>query len=263
MVAVEKVDAMSRLPATYAPHGATQSCVTSGHAAALLQFDTPRLRRQDRRPVPRLAGKRPLARGQGQRRVEEDLRRRVRRRHAQSRSCPISSCPAQKPKTPKKQHQAEFGSPGNYFAEKTIGAVTSGGRSRAGQACKDAGRDREALRRAGRSGAGDLGPRIRLRRGEDPVRRLRGARHQGFHGDPQGDVPHRGDRRACHARAGSGRPQGDEVVLGRRARPAAIPADLVPRSMRSISTATARPTSGIRRRTRWPRSPTIWSTMAG
>jgi lytic murein transglycosylase len=41
--------------------------------------------------------------------------------------------PGQKPETPKTQHQAEFGSPGNYFAEKTIGAVTSGGRARAGQ----------------------------------------------------------------------------------------------------------------------------------
>ncbi len=41
--------------------------------------------------------------------------------------------PGQKPKTPKRQHQAEFGSPGNYFAEKTVGAVTSGGRARAGK----------------------------------------------------------------------------------------------------------------------------------
>jgi lytic murein transglycosylase len=41
--------------------------------------------------------------------------------------------PGEKPKTPKKQHQAEFGSPGNYFAEKTIGAVTAGGRARAGK----------------------------------------------------------------------------------------------------------------------------------
>ena len=39
--------------------------------------------------------------------------------------------PGQKAKTPKKQHQAEFGSPGNYFAEKTVGGVTSGGRIRA------------------------------------------------------------------------------------------------------------------------------------
>ncbi len=44
--------------------------------------------------------------------------------------------PGQKQKTPKKQHQAEFGSPGNYFAEKTIGAVTAGGRSRAGKHAK-------------------------------------------------------------------------------------------------------------------------------
>jgi lytic murein transglycosylase len=41
--------------------------------------------------------------------------------------------PGEKPKTPKKQHQAEFGSPGNYFAEKTIGAVSAGGRARAGK----------------------------------------------------------------------------------------------------------------------------------
>lgn len=39
--------------------------------------------------------------------------------------------PGTKPKTPKKQHQAEFGSPGSYFAP--IGGVTAGGRSRAAQ----------------------------------------------------------------------------------------------------------------------------------
>ncbi|WP_245450641.1 lytic murein transglycosylase [Borborobacter arsenicus] len=39
--------------------------------------------------------------------------------------------PGTKPKTPKKQHQAEFGSPGSYFAP--ISGVTAGGRSRAGQ----------------------------------------------------------------------------------------------------------------------------------
>ena len=44
--------------------------------------------------------------------------------------------PGAKAETPKKQHQAEFGSPGNYFAEKTIGAVTSGGRARAGKNAK-------------------------------------------------------------------------------------------------------------------------------
>jgi len=39
--------------------------------------------------------------------------------------------PGEKPTTPQKQHQAEFGSPGAYFAEKTIGAVVAGGRARA------------------------------------------------------------------------------------------------------------------------------------
>lgn len=41
--------------------------------------------------------------------------------------------PGQKPETPKQQHQAEFGSPAAYFAEKTVLGVTSGGRARAGQ----------------------------------------------------------------------------------------------------------------------------------
>ena len=41
--------------------------------------------------------------------------------------------PGEKQKTPKDQHQAEFRSPGNYFAEKTVGAVTAGGRARAGK----------------------------------------------------------------------------------------------------------------------------------
>lgn len=39
--------------------------------------------------------------------------------------------PGAKPTTPKTQHQAEFGSPGSYFAEKTVKAVTAGGRARA------------------------------------------------------------------------------------------------------------------------------------
>ena len=41
--------------------------------------------------------------------------------------------PGEKPKVPKVQHQAEFGSPAPYFAEKTLAPVASGGRSRAGQ----------------------------------------------------------------------------------------------------------------------------------
>ncbi|WP_040591776.1 lytic murein transglycosylase [Mesorhizobium metallidurans] len=38
--------------------------------------------------------------------------------------------PGKKATTPQKQHQAEFGSPAAYFAEKTVRAVTSGGRTR-------------------------------------------------------------------------------------------------------------------------------------
>jgi len=38
--------------------------------------------------------------------------------------------PGEKPTTPEKQHQAEFGPPANYFAEKIVRAVTSGARIR-------------------------------------------------------------------------------------------------------------------------------------
>ncbi|CDX15720.1 putative transglycolase [Mesorhizobium sp. SOD10] len=38
--------------------------------------------------------------------------------------------PGEKPTTPQKQHQAEFGPPADYFAEKAIRAVTTGGRTR-------------------------------------------------------------------------------------------------------------------------------------
>ena len=77
--------------------------------------------------------------------------------------------PGEKAKTPKKQHQAEFGSPGNYFAEKTVGAVTAGGRARAGKYAKTLAAIEKTLWRAGRRRAGHLGPRIRLRLGQDSV----------------------------------------------------------------------------------------------
>lgn len=44
--------------------------------------------------------------------------------------------PGTKPKVPKKQHQAEFSAPANYFAEKTIAPLVSGGKARAGQHAK-------------------------------------------------------------------------------------------------------------------------------
>ena len=77
--------------------------------------------------------------------------------------------PGEKAKTPKKQHQAEFGSPGAYFAEKTIGAVSAGGRARAGKHAKTLAGSNKRLRRAGRHRARHLGPRIRLRLGEDAL----------------------------------------------------------------------------------------------
>ncbi|MCO5063656.1 MAG: lytic murein transglycosylase [Rhizobiaceae bacterium] len=44
--------------------------------------------------------------------------------------------PGEKPSTPKRQHQAEFNAPSKYFAEKTLAAVTGGGRSRANRLAK-------------------------------------------------------------------------------------------------------------------------------
>ena len=44
--------------------------------------------------------------------------------------------PGAKPKVAKKQHQAEFSAPANYFAEKTIAPLVSGGKARAGQYAK-------------------------------------------------------------------------------------------------------------------------------
>ena len=41
--------------------------------------------------------------------------------------------PGEQEDTPKDQHQAEFRSPGNYFAENTVAGVTAGGRARAGK----------------------------------------------------------------------------------------------------------------------------------
>lgn len=41
--------------------------------------------------------------------------------------------PGETAKPPRIQHQAEFGAPANYFAEKIVNGVTAGGRNRAGQ----------------------------------------------------------------------------------------------------------------------------------
>ncbi|RVD58322.1 lytic murein transglycosylase [Mesorhizobium sp. M2D.F.Ca.ET.185.01.1.1] len=45
-------------------------------------------------------------------------------------SLPDLVMPGETPTTPEKQHQSEFGPPANYFAEKIVRAVTTGGRTR-------------------------------------------------------------------------------------------------------------------------------------
>ncbi len=53
-----------------------------------------------------------------------------------NRDLPDLVIPGTKPKVPKKQHQAEFSAPANYFADKTIAPLVSGGKARAGQYAK-------------------------------------------------------------------------------------------------------------------------------
>ncbi len=112
--------------------------------------------------------------------------------------------PGEKAKTPKKQHQAEFGSPGNYFAEKTIGAVTGGGRSRAAKYAKTLAGIEKRYGVPGGVVLAIWGRESGFGVGEDPLRRVRGARHQGVHVDPQGHVPQGGAGRPRDRRARAG-----------------------------------------------------------
>ena len=89
--------------------------------------------------------------------------------------------PGEKPKTPKTQHQAEFGSPGAYFAEKTIGAVGAGGRARATAYAER--RSQPIEKRYGVPGAIVLaiwGRETGFGAAEDSLRRLRGAGTKAF-----------------------------------------------------------------------------------
>ena len=111
--------------------------------------------------------------------------------------------------------------------------------------------------------AGDLGARDRLRRREDAARRDPRARDAGVSRAAQGAVPRGVPARAEDA---AGRPRHARrhaLVLGRRDGAAAASARPASTNTRSISTATAGATSGLRCRTCSAPSPTIWSSSAG
>ena len=170
--------------------------------------------------------------------------------------------PGEKAKTPKKQHQAEFGSPGNYFAEKTVGAVTGGGRSARRQIRQDAGRieKRYGVPRGvvlaiwGReSGFGAakmpydafevLGTKAFMSTRKDMFRtELLAALEIVERG-----LATRGQMKSSWAGA-----------LGQ---PQFLPSSFLKHAV--DFDGDGRATSGIRSPIRWPRSPTIWSTMAG
>jgi lytic murein transglycosylase len=72
----------------------------------------------------------PLAQGEGVSRITFDA---ALGNVSVNMELPDLVLPGEKPKPPKNQHQAEFSSPANYFSERTISALVSGGKARAGQ----------------------------------------------------------------------------------------------------------------------------------
>ena len=183
-------------------------------------------------PIPGLARARPLARGQSRKASPAPPSTQPSTASRRTSKLPDLVMPGEKAKTPKKQHQAEFGSPGKYFAEKTIGAVTSGGRARAGKHAKTlaaiekrygvpAGVVLAIWGRESGFGAAKmpydafevLGTKAFLSTRKDMFRTEVLAALEIW-------------------RTGPGVARADAVLLGRRARPAAIPADLLPRACR-------------------------------
>ena len=180
-----------------------------------------------RRPVPDLAPQRSMAAGEGERCFRHDLRRHLQGRQAESEAA-RSGDPGPE------AEDAEEPAPGGvrctveiFLREHRRGSRLRRPRA-AGQIPAGAGRHRGALRRAVWHRARHMGPRIRFRPCVDPARRHRGARDQGLHVDAQGDVPQGNPRSARHGRARCP-PRRDEVVMGRRARTAAVPADILSR----------------------------------
>ena len=138
--------------------------------------------------------------------------------------------PGEKAKTPKKQHQAEFGSPGNYFAEKTIGAVTAGGRSRAAKYAKTLAGIEKAYGVPGGVVLAIWGRESGFGSAKMPYDAFEVLGTKAFMSTRK-DMFRKEVLAALEiVERGLASARSDEVVLGRRARPAAVPALVLPRA---------------------------------
>ena len=159
--------------------------------------------------------------------------------------------------------QAEFvQTPADYLKESNIARLAAQGAKLRAQYRRDAGRHREAIRRARPGGARDLGPRNRFRPLQAAPRCDPRARHPGLCGQAQGHVPP-GIPAGAENAAGRHAARGHAQLVGRRHGAHPVPAVGVLQACASISTATAAATSGIRCPMRSPRPPSSSPTRAG
>ena len=195
-------------------------------------FRSPRLRRQNRRPVPRLAAERPLARSQGQRHFQKHLRRRLRRRETE----PQTARP--RPARREAQDAAEAASGRVRLARRLFrrkdgcAPSTSGGRTREAANAKTLAAIEKRYGVPGEVLLAIWGRETGFGAAKMPydafevlgTKAFMSTKKDFFRTEAAGGA---GDRRAW---AGAGRRH--EIVLGRRARPAAIHADLLPQTCR-------------------------------
>ena len=140
--------------------------------------------------------------------------------------------PGEKPKTPKKQHQAEFGSPGSYFAEKTIGAVSSGGRARAAKLSKTLAAIEKKYGVPGEVVLAIWGRELGFGAAKIPYDAFEVLGTKAFLATRKDMFRKELIAALVIVERGLVDARRDEIVLGRRARPAAVPADILSETCR-------------------------------
>ena len=210
-----------------------RACRAVRPCVALARLHRSRVRAAGRRRLPRL-DRDVVARGAGRGRHARHVRRRFQGPRAGSTSCPISNCPAGRPRRAR---------PGRVHAPAV--RVSRQGLPRRGSPPTARRCSPSTRRRSRRSSATSASTAIRC--SPSGAARPPSARQQGSVTTPsrpgdaglrrpaQGALPHRADRRAAHARGRRAARQ-DALVLGRRHGPHAVHADRVfqarPRSRR-------------------------------
>ncbi len=143
-------------------------------------------------------------------------------------------------KPPAVEWQAEFGSPGAYFNEKRLSTLARLGRARLDTWRKTLGTIAAKYGVPPAILVAIWAKEFGLRPGEAAGAGAQGAGDRGVHGTPARPLPPRAGRRSGHRRDGRHRARPHALVMGRRARPAAVPALAL---------------LEIRRRFRWRRPP--------